>query len=192
MRQSVALFPFTLLILLVADPPARIRRVRVLAIVLGIGLAVSHYSTAYLTIGAVLTAWLLGVALRTRPVSVGSSPPGATAGITGAGLIWGLLVADTGPRLRQVARDPVLGTEPAPWFGKLPVSLAPWCRYWTVDLSIPDPRVGPHRTGPWLRLDDSEPRANAVHLRDNCHSWLARSVSAWPGVPERDGHAKAS
>ncbi len=103
MRQSVALFLFTLLLQLIADPPARIRRVRVLAVVIGAGLAVSHYSSAYLTAGAVLTAWLLGVVLRTdrsRRVITAS----AATGIVGVALVWGLFVADTASYLSHVAQ----------------------------------------------------------------------------------------
>jgi hypothetical protein len=102
MRQSVALFLFTLVIQLVTDPPARIRRVRVLVVVIGAGLAVSHYSSAYLTAGGVLTAWLLGVVLRadrSRRVLTAS----AAAGIVGVALLWGLLVAHTSSYLGQVA-----------------------------------------------------------------------------------------
>ena len=164
MRQSIALFPFTLLILLVADPPARIRRVRVLAIVLGIGLAVSHYSTAYLTIGAVLTGWLLGVALRTdRSRRVLTA--GATAGITGAGLIWGLLVADTGPRLRQVAHAiRYSGLNLLPGSGSF---LSRWLRGAGIGQSISPSQIraldGTARVHgyAWMTVD---PRANAVRL----------------------------
>lgn len=102
MRQCVALFLFTLVIQLVAHPPNPVRRTRLLVVIIGIGLAVSHYSTAYLAAGAALTGWLLGLALRSD-----RSRRVLTAwvawGIAAAAAIWGLVIADTGSYLRQVA-----------------------------------------------------------------------------------------
>jgi hypothetical protein len=164
MRQSVALFLFTLLIQLVADPPARIRRVRVLVVVIGAGVAVSHYSSAYLTAGAVLTAWLLGVVLRAdraRRVLTAS----ATAGIVGVALVWGLFVAHTASYLGQVARAiRRSGLELLPGSGSL---LARWLKGASTGKSISpsqihalDVTARAHRYS-WMTVD---PRAGGIRL----------------------------
>jgi len=101
MRQCVALFLFTVVIQLVSDPTAPIRRVRVLAAVLGLGLAVSHYSTAYMSAAAVVVAWLFGLVLRAHWSRRVLTAPVA-ASFAGAALIWGLVVANTGSYLGQV------------------------------------------------------------------------------------------
>lgn len=164
MRQSVALFLFTLLIQLVADPPARISRVRVLVVVIGAGLAVSHYSSAYLTAGAVLTAWLLGVVLRadrSRRVLTAS----ATAGIVGVALVWGLLVAHTGSYLSQVVHAiRRSGLELLPGSGSV---LSRWLQGASSGKSISpsqiralDVTARAHRYS-WMTVD---PRADGIRL----------------------------
>lgn len=167
MRQSVALFLFTLVLQLVADPPARIRRVRILVVVLGAGLAVSHYSSAYLTAGAVLTAWLLGVVLRadrSRRVLTAS----ATAGIVGVALVWGLLIAHTGPRLGQVV-DAIRrsGLDLLPGSGSL---LSRWLQATSSTKSISPSQIRAldltaraHRYS-WMTVD---PRADGVRLANS-------------------------
>ncbi|MGA9077713.1 MAG: hypothetical protein WB383_05225 [Acidimicrobiales bacterium] len=177
MRQSVALFFFTLVIQLVADPPAPIRRVRVLAVVMGIGLAVSHYSTAYLVAGAVVTGWLTGLALRSdRSRRVLTS--GVAAGFVGAALLWGLLIAHTAPYLRQVAHAiRVSGLDFLPGSGSL---LSRWVEGTASGQSVSAAKMRSldltarlHQFS-WMSVD---PRATAVRLVNAAVTPGSRGVS---------------
>ena len=100
-RQCYALFFFCVLVMAVGSARLPVRAARVVAAAGGVGVAVTHYSTAYLTAGAVLVGCALTYAYRTpreqRVLSLWVSTV-----IVGAAVAWGALVAKTGSSISQV------------------------------------------------------------------------------------------
>jgi hypothetical protein len=93
-RQCYSLLFFTLLVMAVASRRLPTRTARVLAVSAGLGLAVTHYNSAYIAACCALGGWLLSLAVqRERPTRVLTTP--VTACIVGAAALWGALLAKT-------------------------------------------------------------------------------------------------
>lgn len=100
-RQCYALFFFSLLVLAISSTSLPRRSAQALACASGVGIAVTHYSSAYLAAGAVLLACAATYAARTpRDVRVLTWP--VTSVVVGAAVLWGGLVARTGSSISQV------------------------------------------------------------------------------------------
>lgn len=101
-RECYAIFFFALLVLAVTSTKLPTRHARALVVVAGLGMALTHYTTAYLAAGAVLTAWLLSLVLRpSRGKRVLATA--VVAINVAAAAIWGSFVARTGSNIREVA-----------------------------------------------------------------------------------------
>jgi hypothetical protein len=100
-RQSYAVLFFTLLIMAVTSRRLQPRAAQVLACVAGLGLAMTHYSSAYLAAGAVLMGWLLTLVFRPKKGTKVLTLP-VTAVVVGAAVLWGGFVAKTGSNFRQI------------------------------------------------------------------------------------------
>lgn len=113
-RQEIALIFFTVLVLHVQ----RLREVRgrrvLLLVILPVALAVSHYSTAYVAVALLLTAWLLRQVRRLLAREAGLPSTHRILGVTGAALLvwtigWAVVTESASPlghNLRD-ARDTV-------------------------------------------------------------------------------------
>jgi hypothetical protein len=100
-RQCYATFLFALLVLAVASIKLPVATRRWIVALAGVGIALTHYSSAYLAAGAVLVGCVLELALRTpRSQRVLTLP--VTGLVVGAAVLWGGLVARTGSNLSQV------------------------------------------------------------------------------------------
>ena len=170
LRQCVALFLFALVVQLIAQPTASINRVRFVTVIVGIGLAVSHYTTAYLGAAAVLVAWLLGVALRSeRSRRVITAPVAAL--FAGSAITWGIFVAHTSLNLAQVANSIRLsGLQILPGGGDL---LTRWIEGTAFGKSVSATHIRAldiaalRKRYDWMRVD---PRASSVHLMNSVTS----------------------
>lgn len=103
-RECYATLFFALLVLSLTSTSLRTRDARALAVIAAVGTAVSHYSTAYVTMGAVLTAWVLALFLpleRQRRVLT-TWVVAIDVGIT---ILWGSFLAHTGGSFRQIGHD---------------------------------------------------------------------------------------
>lgn len=100
-RQCYALFFFSVLVLALSSRTLSVTQARVAAVVGGVGVAVTHYSTAYLAAGAVLCGYLLSLALRQERARRVLSLP-VTAVVVGAAVLWGAVVARTGNSIGNV------------------------------------------------------------------------------------------
>jgi len=93
-RQCPAMFTFGVLLLILVERPNPIRRSRLLLILLMISVAVLHYSTAYLAIGALLFGWAGGLVWqRDRKERVVTTS--VTALSLGAVVVWDGIVANS-------------------------------------------------------------------------------------------------
>lgn len=100
-RQCYALFFFTLIVLGLTSKSMRPSQARFAVVIGGIGVAVTHYSTAYLAAGAVICGYLLSLAVReARERRVLTLP--VTVAVAGFAVAWGGLVARTGSSIGQV------------------------------------------------------------------------------------------
>jgi hypothetical protein len=99
-RQCYALFFFSLLVIAVAPGRLAPRTARVVAMASGLGLALTHYSTAYLAAGAVLVGCALTLARTPKATRVLTWPVASV--IVGAAALWGGLVARTGSSIGQI------------------------------------------------------------------------------------------
>jgi len=100
-RQCYALFFFSVLVMAVGTSRLSVASARVIAAASGVGVAVTHYSTAYLTSGAVIVGCLLTYAYR-APRAQRVLTVWVSAIIVGAALAWGAIVAKTGSNISQV------------------------------------------------------------------------------------------
>jgi hypothetical protein len=100
-RQCPALFFFAVLVLAMVTTDLPLRTAQVLACVGGIGLAVTHYSSAYLAAGAVLVGCAVTYAVRAPKATRVLAWP-VTALVVGVVVAWGGLVARTGSSISQV------------------------------------------------------------------------------------------
>lgn len=118
-RQEVAFF-FLGLMLLAATDPGRTRiRTRVLVALLGVGVILSHYSTTYVLlmalVAAVVTMLLVGLVrrLRRRPADTGRAEPLVLlhplvlAALVATTLAWAGPITHTGGHAASVVRDTV-------------------------------------------------------------------------------------
>ena len=105
-RQAVALLIFGALLVVVFEPAARAGRTLV-AVVLCTGLAVSHYSTAYVAVFVLACTWLVTTLLRLPRRHRWQHRRAASAVIVGwlvlSCLVWNLVITDSGTNLRQFA-----------------------------------------------------------------------------------------
>ena len=103
-RQCYALFFFSLLVLAIVPGRLATPTARTLAIASGVGLALTHYSTAYLAAGAVIVGCALESLVKTpRATRILTYPVSAV--IVGAAVVWGAVVAKTGTSISQLARS---------------------------------------------------------------------------------------
>ncbi len=123
-RQCPAMFSFGVLLLVLVERPEPIRRTRLLLIGLACAIAVQHYSTAYLAIGALVFGWLGGIIWeRDRTQRLVSSVV-ATVSL-GAVVVWDGIIANsqsgistllTSIRTQGLAFLPGDGSVLARWF----------------------------------------------------------------------------
>jgi hypothetical protein len=100
-RQCYALFFLALLVMAVTSRRLDPKASRMLACASGIGIAVTHYSSAYLAAGAVILGCALTICFRTeRRYRVLTLP--VTSTLVGVTLLWGGFVARTGRSIGQV------------------------------------------------------------------------------------------
>ena len=93
-RQCYALFFFAVLIMAATSTRIAPRSARIVIAVTGVGIAVTHYSSAYLAACAVISAWILCLVFRMPRTQ--RAVTGLVAGVVAsATLLWGLLVART-------------------------------------------------------------------------------------------------
>jgi hypothetical protein len=200
-RQCYGLLMFESMVLIVVLAPQPIRRSRVLAAILGVAMAWSHYSTAYIAVPVLVVGWIFGWVfadrssdgddgeaarlLRAQPeqehVADRSRAVLSTAvvGVTVlAAAVWGLVVAGTGHQLSQLGHS--IETKGFAILGG-GGTLSRW-----VDGSGPGSRVANvladvvlHRAPAqpkapsWMKID---PRAFGVHL-------VGASAPQRPAVP---------
>jgi hypothetical protein len=101
-RQCYALFFFAVIVMAVVSQAPSPRSARWIVAAAGVGIALSHYSSAYLAAGAVLVGWLLFLAYRTpRELRTITAP--VVGIVVGATVVWGLLIARTGNNFHQLA-----------------------------------------------------------------------------------------
>ena len=101
-RQCYALFFFSLLVLAIVPGRLAPRTARAVAIASGVGLALTHYSTAYLAAGAVIVGCALcSIARAPRETRILTLPVSGV--IVGAAALWGGIVAKTGSSIGQIA-----------------------------------------------------------------------------------------
>lgn len=100
-RQCYGLFFFALLLLALVSRRLPVNWARGLVIISGVGIAVTHYSSAYLAAGAVLIGWLVATIFRSTSSSRVLTWP-VTAAVVGSTILWGAFVAKTGSGIRQV------------------------------------------------------------------------------------------
>jgi len=176
-RQCYALFFFSLLVMSLAVTRLPRRTAQALACVGGVGLAITHYSSAYLAAGAVVVGCGLTYALRSpKALRVLSWP--VTAVIAGSAALWGGAVARTGGSIGGVLTSVrVHGLDIFPGTGGL---LTRWLRGASIsqlvsarviyrdDLSLRQTRyrwmtVTPRASTVRL-VNDPAPSARGVHL----------------------------
>lgn len=100
-RQCYALFFFALLVMAVASKELHVAARRWIVVGSGIGLAVCHYSSAYLAAGAVLVGFLATLVSR-QPKELRVLNLPVSALVIGAATLWGAFVAKTGHNISQV------------------------------------------------------------------------------------------
>lgn len=118
-RQEIAFF-FLALVLLAATEPGRSRvRTGVLVFAFGLGVVVSHYSTTYLLLMALVAALVaMGLTgavrrLRRRPAHASEHDPlvllhpGMVAALIGVTLLWAGPITDTGGHATSVVRETI-------------------------------------------------------------------------------------
>jgi hypothetical protein len=101
-RQCYALFFFAVIVLAVSSHALAPRSARWVVAAAGVGIALSHYSSAYLAAGAVLVGWILVLAYRTPRESRTLTAP-VVGVVVGSTIVWGLLIARTGSNFHQLA-----------------------------------------------------------------------------------------
>jgi hypothetical protein len=101
-RQCYALLFFTLLVMAVSSRRLPIRAARVLAALSGLGMAVTHYNSAYIAAACAIGGWFLCLLLQRRRADVVLTTP-VTACVVGAAALWGAFVAKTGNSFSEVA-----------------------------------------------------------------------------------------
>ncbi len=180
-RECYGLLMFEAMIFVIVLAPHPIKRSRVLAATLGVVMACSHYSTAYIAVPVLVVGWMFGCwadrssdgadprvrSLRMRMGRVadrsGVVLTGAVTGVTVlAAAVWGLAVAGTSTQLSQLGHSlktkglGVLsggGDTLTRWFEESP----PTSRIVHLLTSV----VREPKAASWLQID---PRALAVHL----------------------------
>jgi hypothetical protein len=100
-RQCYALFFFSILVLALTSTRLPTPLARVAAVIGGVGVVVTHYSTAYLAAGGVLCGYLLSLVLRSDRSRRVLTTPVTVVVVAMAGL-WGGLVAKTGDSISKV------------------------------------------------------------------------------------------
>lgn len=122
-RQCYGLLMFEAMIVLVVAAPPPIRRSRALCAFLGVAMAWSHYSTAFIAVPVLVIGWVVGA--RFRPANSGTvesqtfrsiieqrgrvadrGPTVLSAGVVGvtvvAAILWGVVIAGSGAQLSQL------------------------------------------------------------------------------------------
>ena len=100
-RQCYALFFFALLLWSLTTRLTKVAVARAVAVMSGVGVALTHYSSAYLAAGAVATGWACSLLVRSpRATRVLAAP--VTIVIVGVTVLWGSVVARTGSSISQV------------------------------------------------------------------------------------------
>lgn len=102
-RECYGIFFFGLLVLAVASKRLEPRSARVVAVVAGIGMAVTHYSTAYIAAVAVVIAWLLSQVIRPKNERMVLTKTVVLVDV-GAAVLWGTFVANTSSNINQVVK----------------------------------------------------------------------------------------
>ena len=100
-RQCYGLFFFAVLIFATMSMRLDVRVARLLVVVAGIGVALSHYSTAYITAFVVIGGWLATLAFRTEPNRRVLTTP-ITLGVVASAGVWGGAIARTGSNFSQI------------------------------------------------------------------------------------------
>jgi uncharacterized membrane protein len=100
-RQCYALFFFGVLLFAVTSPLLKATTARKLSIIAGAGIAVTHYSTAYLAAAAIAMGWIASVIYRV-PKAQRVLSASVSLVIVGFIIAWGSLIARTGSSLSQV------------------------------------------------------------------------------------------
>jgi len=123
-RQCPAMFSFGVLLLVLVERPEPIRRSRLLLVGLVCAIAIQHYSTAYLAIGALVFGWLGGIIWqRDRSQRLVSSVVAAVS--LGVVVVWDGIIANsqsgistlvTSIRTEGLALLPGHGSALARWF----------------------------------------------------------------------------
>jgi hypothetical protein len=103
-RQCPALFSFSLLVLAIVPGRLSVGTARALAVASGVGIALTHYSTAYLAAGAVIVGCALASLVKEPKASRILTVP-VSAVIVGAAAVWGGFVAKTGTSISQIAHS---------------------------------------------------------------------------------------
>jgi uncharacterized membrane protein len=93
-RECYALLFFTLLVLAITSPRLDIKAARRLATLAGLGIVLTHYTTAFITSGMIVVAWIFAVAWRSpKATRVVTAPVAWT--IAASTVVWEVLVANT-------------------------------------------------------------------------------------------------
>lgn len=100
-RQCYALFFFSILVLALSTKVLSTAQARWAAVIGGVGVAVTHYTTAYLAAGAVLCGFAFSLAMRQDRMRRVLSAP-VTVAVVGVAVLWGALVARTGDGIGRV------------------------------------------------------------------------------------------
>jgi hypothetical protein len=103
-RQCYAFFFFSLLVLAIVPGRLAPSTARAVAIASGVGLALTHYSSAYLAAGAVIVGCALTYLSRT-PNSTRILTLPVSSAIIGAAALWGGFVARTGSSFSQIVNS---------------------------------------------------------------------------------------
>jgi|GEM_PF-1757914 len=103
-RQCYALFFFSLLVLAISPGRLAPSTARFVAVASGVGLALTHYSSAYLAAAAVIIGCALSYLSRTPNDQKVLTVP-VSGVIVGAALLWGGVVAKTGSSISQIAHS---------------------------------------------------------------------------------------
>ncbi len=200
-RQCYGLLMFESMVLIIVLAPQPIRRSRVLAATLGVAMAWSHYSTAYIAVPVLVVGWIFGWlfaarssdagdgqgvrSLRTQPepdhVADRSRAVLSTAVVAVtvlAAAVWGLVIAGTGNQLRQLGHSietkgfAILGG--GDMLNRWVDGSAPTSRFANVLADVVRHRPGVRPAAhSWLSID---PRALGVHLASS-------SAPRRPAVP---------
>lgn len=100
-RQCYALFFFGILLFAISSSGLKTSIARTLCVIAGIGIAVTHYSSAYLAAGGIAVGWLASFIYRVPKFQRVLSTPVALTVVMFT-IAWGSLVAKTGSSLNQV------------------------------------------------------------------------------------------